>query len=90
MSGLYPGIINLAINTTEWKLVNVPSTVDIWSSFKAKTRDNSIFYISDSALGTSYQSILVAFEDIVDKGVGNPLFYVKGSSVTILEVLLKY
>jgi len=89
MSDLYPGIINTEINADDWTAIEIPSGAKGFSGFKAQTRDNSIFYVSDSDAGTNRWTAIVDFSDIITSPVGSPLFYVKGTSSTTLEVLLR-
>lgn len=86
---LYPAISNIAINTSTFTEVPLPSGVS-FSGFEAKTRDDDRFQISDTAAGTNYYTILLKTEEDIKGSVGSPLFYARAiGAATTLEVLFK-
>ncbi len=89
MSDLIPGIINTAVDASSWTAINTPAGVGKFNKLVVRMRDSSSFCISDSADGTNYIGIGVEIEIDVNTPVGNPLFYIKGTSSTTTEILLR-
>lgn len=89
MSDLIPSISNVSINSSSWTAISIPSGVNNFTKIFLRTRDSSLFYISDSATGTNYYSVGISHEFDITGSVGTPLCYVKGEGSATLEVMFR-
>lgn len=88
MASLYSDVLNISITASGWTAVSITG-YPAARAFLAKARDNSQFLISNESDGSGYISIAHAFADEIDPGADKILFYVKGTTTTTLEVLLR-
>lgn len=88
MSSLYSDVIEVSISAAGFVAVTIPSQTNA-KSFLAKARDNSSFLVSNESDGDGYITIPLAFSDTLDNETDATLFYVKGTTSTTLEVLLR-
>ncbi len=88
MATLFSDILEVSISASGWTAVTVPNTVSA-KSFLAKCRDSAAFLVKIDNDATRYITVPSSLSGDIDPAADNALFYVKGTTTTTLEVLLK-
>lgn len=88
MSSFIGDVVNTNISAAAWTAISVPTNISA-NEFIGKCRDNASFLISNESDGSGYATIPLSIKGTLPNSTDRILFYVKGTSTTVFELILK-